>query len=50
LRDDLSYLRVAELWNDAAETVKGSDVFCFSNDPGAYFLSGWWIILRVGGI
>src|ERR1700730_7110501 len=46
LRDDLSYLRVTELWNDAAETGKGSDVFRFPNDLGAYFLSSRWIILR----
>jgi hypothetical protein len=25
---------------------KGSDVFCFPNDPGAYFLCSRWIILR----
>src|SRR5271166_3607064 len=46
LRDDLSYVRVAKLWNDAAETGKGSDVFRFPNDPGAYFLSSRWIIFR----
>ena len=42
----ISYLRVTELWNDAAETGKGSHVFRFPNDLGAYFLSSRWIVLR----